>query len=60
MKADQLVNLANSGVEIHGFDGSKLGGGLPRSLLPWSEVDKTLCFVKVSAEEAGEKTVAGR
>ena len=24
-QADQLVNLTNSGVEIHGFDGSKLG-----------------------------------
>ncbi|MFQ6810679.1 MAG: hypothetical protein ACLRSL_07370 [Streptococcus sp.] len=25
MATDQLVNLTNSGVEIHGFDSSKLG-----------------------------------
>lgn len=58
-QADQLVNLTNSGVEIHGFDSSKLGEQHLEVSYLGQKLDKTLTVFVVSAEEAGEKAVAG-
>ena len=58
-QADQLVNLTNSGVEIHGFDSSKLGEQHLEVSYLGKKLGKTLTVFVVSAEEAGEKAVAG-
>ena len=58
-QADQLVNLTNSGVEIHGFDSSKLGEQHLEVSYLGQKLNKTLTVFVVSAEEAGEKAVAG-
>jgi len=58
-QADQLVNLTNSGVEILGFDSSKLGEQHLEVSYLGQKLDKTLTVFVVSAEEAGEKAVAG-
>ena len=55
-QADQLVNLTNSGVEIHGFDSRKLGEQHLEVSYLGQKLDKTLTVFVVSAEEAGEKS----
>ncbi|MCB6558339.1 bacterial Ig-like domain-containing protein, partial [Erysipelatoclostridium ramosum] len=58
-EADQLIQLSNSGVEVTGYDPSKLGEQHLQVSYLGQKLDQSLTVYVVSHSEAGEKTPVG-